>query len=177
MKDYIFSDNLTTLDPAIQSLAEIEAERQARRLIMIPSESLAPLAVMESLASAFTNIYAEGYPRPETRSMDEESIMDYSRQLSTYRRYGDPRYYKGVEYADIVEALCRRRCTELFADNGIQADDLYANVQPLSGAPANNAVYTAFLKPGDAILGMDLLHGGHLTHGSPVNRSGLTYTA
>ncbi len=177
MKDYIFSDNLTTLDPAIQSLAEIEAERQARRLIMIPSESLAPLAVRESLASAFTNIYAEGYPRPETRSMDEESIMDYSRQLSTYRRYSDPRYYKGVEYADIVEALCRRRCTELFADNGIQADDLYANVQPLSGAPANNAVYTAFLKPGDAILGMDLLHGGHLTHGSPVNRSGLTYTA
>jgi glycine hydroxymethyltransferase len=177
MNDFLITDNLNTLDPEVFSLTELESERQARRLIMIPSESIAPLAVRKVLGSSFTNIYAEGYPRPETRTMNEFQIMDYARQLSTYRRYSDPRYYKGVEYADIVEALARRRCTELFADNGLSADDLFANVQPLSGAPANNAVYTAFIKPGDAILGMDLLHGGHLTHGSPVNRSGLTYNA
>jgi glycine hydroxymethyltransferase len=82
-----------------------------------------------------------------------------------------------VEYVDIVEALARRRCAETFAANGLTADDLFVNVQPLSGAPANNAVYTAFLSPGDTILGMSLLHGGHLTHGSSVNRSGILYDA
>ncbi len=177
MTDFLVTESLQSLDPDVASITQLEAERQARRLIMIPSESTAPLAVRELLASSFTNIYAEGYPRPDSRTMDEDQIMDYERQLTVYRRYSDPRYYKGVEYADIIEALARRRCTELFADNGLSADDLFANVQPLSGAPANNAVYTAFLSPGDAILGMDLLHGGHLTHGSPVNRSGLTYDA
>ncbi len=98
-------------------------------------------------------------------------------RLSHYRRYADPRYYKGVEYADIIESLARRRCAELFANDQVSADNLYANVQPLSGAPANNAVYTALLNPGDTILGMNLLHGGHLSHGSSVNRSGKLYKA
>jgi len=97
--------------------------------------------------------------------------------LAHFRRYSDPRYYKGVEYADIIEALARRRCAEAFAANGISADDIYVNVQALSGAPANNAVYHALVNPGDTIMGMDLLHGGHLTHGSPVNRSGKLYNA
>jgi len=133
--------------------------------------------VRDLLGSSFTNIYAEGYPRPETRWQTEEEILDYTKSLGTYRRYSDPRYYKGVEYVDIVEALARRRCAEAFAANGLTADDLFVNVQPLSGAPANNAVYTAFLSPGDTILGMSLLHGGHLTHGSSVNRSGMLYDA
>ncbi len=77
-----------------------------------------------------------------------------------------------MEYADIVEALARRRCAEAFAANGLTPDELFVNVQPLSGAPANNAVYHALLEPGAVVLGMNLLHGGHLTHGSPVNRSG-----
>ncbi|WP_374688793.1 glycine cleavage system aminomethyltransferase GcvT, partial [Promineifilum sp.] len=72
-------------------------------------------------------------------------------------------------------ALARRRAAELFAANGISADNLYVNVQPLSGAPANSAVYTALLQPGDTILGLNLNDGGHLTHGSPVNRSGKVY--
>ncbi len=177
MQNYLIKEELSSLDPDIHSLIENEAERQYRRLIMIPSESTAPMAVRQVLASSFTNIYAEGYPRPETRTMSQDEIMDYDYQLGTYRRYSDPRYYKGVEYVDMVEALAKRRCAELFADNGYEAEDLYVNVQALSGAPANNAVYSAFLRPGDAILGMDLLHGGHLSHGSPVNRSGINYQA
>ena len=75
------------------------------------------------------------------------------------------RYYGGCEFADQVEELCRSRATRLFG-----AD--HANVQPHSGTQANMAGYFAFLEPGDRILGMNLSHGGHLTHGSPVNFSG-----
>ena len=107
--------------------------------------------------------------------MSEEEILNYDDRLAHYRRYADPRYYKGVEYADVIEALARRRCAEAFATAKITADQIYVNVQPLSGAPANNAVYTALVTPGDTILGMNLLHGGHLTHGSSVNRSGKLY--
>ncbi len=168
---------LDIVDPGLFKLIQLEQERQMRRLIMIPSESIASLAIREALGSCFTNIYAEGYPRPETQQYSEEEILDYTKSIGVYRRYSDPRYYKGVEYVDIVEALARRRCAEAFAANGLEAEDLFVNVQPLSGAPANNAVYTAFLSPGDTILGMNLLHGGHLTHGSPVNRSGIIYDA
>lgn len=111
------------------------------------------------------------------RWMNESEILDFPARLSYYRRYSDPRYYKGVEYADIIESLARRRCAETFAANKITANDLFVNVQPLSGAPANNAVYGALIQPGDTILGMNLLHGGHLSHGSSVNRSGKLYKA
>ena len=80
------------------------------------------------------------------------------------------RYYGGCEFVDRVEQLAIDRAKELFG-----AD--HANVQPHSGAQANSAVYLAFLKPGDTILGLDLSNGGHLTHGSPVNSSGLLYNA
>ncbi|MBR4577489.1 MAG: serine hydroxymethyltransferase [Clostridia bacterium] len=79
--------------------------------------------------------------------------------------YPGKRYYGGCEYVDIVEELARKRACELFG-----AD--HANVQPHSGAQANTAVYFAMLKPGDTVMGMSLSHGGHLTHGSPVNLSG-----
>ncbi len=82
--------------------------------------------------------------------------------------YPGKRYYGGCEYADVVEELGRTRACELF-----EAD--HANVQPHSGAQANMAVYFAVLQHGDTILGMDLSHGGHLTHGSPVNFSGKWY--
>ncbi|MGB9896686.1 serine hydroxymethyltransferase, partial [Thermanaerothrix sp.] len=172
MNDYLIRGSLADIDPDLHELIQIEAERQYRKLILIPSESTAPLAVREALGSVFQNLYAEGYPDEETRWMSEAEILDYNARLTYYRRYSDPRYYKGVEYADILEALARRRLAELFATNGISPDQIYANVQPLSGAPANNAVYTALLNPGDTILAMNLLHGGHLSHGSPVNRSG-----
>ncbi len=175
MTDFLFRGNLADLDPTVYELNQLEAERQYRKLILIPSESTAPASIRESLGSVFQNLYAEGYPDEETRWMNEDEILNYTDRLSFYRRYADPRYYKGVEYADIIESLARRRCAELFATDDFTADQIYANVQPLSGAPANNAVYTALLNPGDVILGMNLLHGGHLTHGSSVNRSGKLY--
>jgi glycine hydroxymethyltransferase len=79
--------------------------------------------------------------------------------------YPGKRYYGGCEYVDLAEQLAIDRIKQLF---GVQ----YANVQPHSGAQANQAVFFALLKPGDTILGLDLAHGGHLTHGSPVNLSG-----
>lgn len=174
-KDFLFRGSLASLDPDVYELTQLEAERQYRRLILIPSESSAPLAVREALSSAFGNIYAEGYPDEATRWMHEEEILDYEARLGGYRRMSDPRYYKGVEYADVIEALARRRCAEVFAANGVSADQLYVNIQALSGGPANNAVYHALVQPGDTVMGMNLLHGGHLSHGSPVNRSGKYY--
>jgi glycine hydroxymethyltransferase len=175
MSDFLFRGDLESLDPDLSKLAKLEAERQYQKLILIASESSSPIAVREALSTAFHNIYAEGYPPEETRWLVEKDILDYKNRLADYRRYSDPRYYKGVEYADIVEALARRRCAELFAANGLTADDLFVNVQALSGGPANNAVYQAIVNQGDTVMGMDLLHGGHLSHGSPVNRSGKYY--
>ncbi|MFA9406424.1 MAG: glycine cleavage system aminomethyltransferase GcvT [Anaerolineales bacterium] len=175
MSDFLFRGNLEDLDPDVHELTQIEAERQFRKLILIPSESAAPLAVREALSSAFQNVYAEGYPPVAMRTMGEEDILDYETRLAEYRRYSDPRYYKGVEYANEIEALARRRCAQAFATEDVSPDDIYVNVQPLSGAPANNAVYHALVTPGDTVMGMDLFHGGHLSHGSPVNRSGKLY--
>lgn len=79
--------------------------------------------------------------------------------------YPGKRYYGGCEYVDMVENLARDRAMKLFGCT-------YANVQPHSGAQANMAVYFALVKPGDTVMGMNLAHGGHLTHGSPVNMSG-----
>ncbi len=177
MKDFLFRGSTKEFDPNLGELLELEAERQSRKLILIPSESTAPFAIREILSSPFQNIYAEGYPDESTRKFTEDEIFDYEVRLSELRRFSDPRYYKGVEYADIVEMLARRRCAELFANSQVGADDIFVNVQPLSGAPANNAVFHALINPGDPILGMSLLHGGHLSHGSSVNRSGKYYQA
>lgn len=84
--------------------------------------------------------------------------------------YPGKRYYGGCEHVDKVENLARERAKKLY-----NAD--WVNVQPHSGASANAAVYLAFMKPGETLLGLDLAHGGHLTHGSPVNFSGITYNA
>ena len=82
--------------------------------------------------------------------------------------YPGKRYYGGCEFVDVAESLAIERAKQLFG-----AD--HANVQPHSGAQANTAVYLAALKPGDTILGMKLSHGGHLTHGNPLNFSGKYY--
>lgn len=175
MSDFLVRGSLSKVDPDVYELTQLEAERQARKLILIPSESTAPRAVREAMASTFQNIYAEGYPDEETRWMSEAEILDYPARLAYYRRHGDPRYYKGTEYADLVEALARRRAAEAFATDEVSADQIYVNVQGLSGAPANNAVYHALVEPGSVVMGLNLLHGGHLSHGSSVNRSGKYY--
>lgn len=100
-----------------------------------------------------------------------KSVMEaMGSQLTNKYAEGYPgkRYYGGCEYVDLVENLARDRLKELFNAE-------HVNVQPHSGSNANLAVYVAVLKPGDKVLGMDLSHGGHLTHGSPVNISGLYY--
>ena len=82
--------------------------------------------------------------------------------------YPGKRYYGGCQCVDVVEEIARQRACKLFGAE-------HANVQPHSGAQANMAVFVAMLKPGDTVMGMNLDHGGHLTHGSPVNFSGLYF--
>src|SRR5215467_3564982 len=82
--------------------------------------------------------------------------------------YPGKRYYGGCEFTDVVEDLARERAKKLFGAE-------HANVQPHSGSQANQAAYASILQPGDTILGLNLAHGGHLTHGHPLNFSGKTY--
>lgn len=177
-KDYsrYLEASLSRVDRDINTIIDFEASRQTQKLILIPSESICPKPVREALGSPFSHLYAEGYPSPRmSEENDEKTLLDFDYQLAHYRRYSDRRFYKGVEYADFVEALAQRRIAKLFATDKVSADKIFVNVQPLSGAAANNAVYAAFLEPGDTIMGMSLSHGGHLTHGSEFNRSGKYY--
>lgn len=176
--------DLPDVDPAASFALRFEESRQADKLILIPSESMAPRAVRLALGSVFTNLYAEGYPSLRTLIEDEGSLADLELQLALHRRFADRRFYRGTELADVVEALAATRIARLFATDGdpnhgvpVRAEDIHANVQALSGAAANNAVYEALLQPGDTIMGMNLTHGGHLTHGSPYNRSGRYYNS
>ncbi|RFU62330.1 serine hydroxymethyltransferase [Peribacillus glennii] len=100
-----------------------------------------------------------------------EAVMEAQGSVLTNKYaegYPGKRYYGGCEYVDVVEDLARDRAKQIFGAE-------HANVQPHSGAQANMAVYFTILEPGDTVLGMNLSHGGHLTHGSPVNFSGVQY--
>ncbi len=168
---YLGAD-LGVVDPDIDAIIDFEEERQARKLIMIPSESLAPLAVRQALGSVFNNVYAEGYPPLRMTRDDEDLLLDYPHQLAYYRRYADRRFYKGVDYVHFVETLAQRRAALIFANERVSDKNIYVNVQPLSGAAANLSVYDAICETGDTVMGMDLFQGGHLTHGSEFNFSG-----
>jgi len=171
----VWTMGLAEADPALADLVRAEETRQADKIILIPSESLTPGAVREAMASAFTSIYAEGYPREEMLRLPEDRLRDLADQLAYFRRYSDRRFYKGVEYADLVEAVACRRAAECFATPEVRGDDIYVNVQALSGAAANMAIYDALLQPGDTLMAMDLSQGGHLSHGSPFHQSGRRY--
>ncbi len=171
----LFEGELRNVDPMIDDLIQWEEERQARRLILIPSESLCHPVVRRTMASVYGNLYAEGYPSSQVTFLNEQQLSDVPFQLEIYRRYADRRFYKGTDYINFVESLCKRRAAEAFANENATADEIFANVQALSGAAANLAVYEAFLKPGDRILSMDLMHGGHLSHGSEFHMSGRRY--
>ncbi len=175
MKDYLVRGNIEEVDPKLYELIKIEEERQYRRLILIPSESMTPKSIRRALGSGFHNIYAEGYSFGLTGGLTEDELFDYDKLLTEYRRYSDDRYYKGVEYADILEGIACQRAAQAFSNDEKNALDIYVNVQPLSGGPANNAVYHGLVNIGDTVMGMNLLHGGHLSHGSRVNRSGEFY--
>ncbi len=173
--DLFFETDVAALDAELDEIIRLENERQRRRIILIPSESYAPQPVREALGSVFTNIYAEGYPPLRMTRDDEEQILDFAHQLVYYRRYADRRFYKGADYVHFVETLAQRRAAQCFATDRTSADDLYVNVQALSGAAANLAVYDALMEPGDTLMGLDLFQGGHLTHGSEFNVSGKRY--
>jgi len=166
---------LLDADPQTAALIAAEERRQRDKLILIPSESLTPLPVREALASALTSIYAEGYPRKAMMETSVDRLADHDEQLASYRRYADRRFYKGAEIADLVESLAARRAAVCFATADVPADRIFANVQPLSGAAANLAVYDTFVEPGETVMGMALTEGGHLTHGSPFSVTGKRY--
>ena len=128
--------SLEEKDPEIAAIIANEKQRQFQCLELIASENFTSKAVMEAMGSCLTNKYSEGYP--------------------------GKRYYGGNEHIDVIESLCQQRALEAF---GLKDSEWCVNVQPLSGSPANMAVYTALLKPGDKIMGLSLAHGGHLTHG------------
>src|ERR1700741_2741948 len=106
-----------------------------------------------------------------SENFTSEAILEATGSVFTNKYaegYPAKRYYGGCEYTDIVENLARDRAKKLFGAE-------YANVQPHSGSQANQAAYAAVLQPGDTVMGLNLAHGGHLTHGHQLNFSGKTY--
>ncbi|HPZ07510.1 MAG TPA: glycine cleavage system aminomethyltransferase GcvT [Candidatus Eremiobacteraeota bacterium] len=174
-EDFIFKEKLHSIDPEVNFLVDLKGAKQECKIIMIASESLCPKSVRETLSSSFTNIYAEGYLSLRMTAEEKKELIKFKRQIPIYQRYAGKHYHKGCDYMDSVEALACLRLSKLFETKEFSADKIYSNVQSLSGVAANNAVYTAFLSPGDVIMSMDLSHEGHLTHRSPVKRSGKTY--
>lgn len=134
-------------DTRIEQLIAAEKERQGKVINLIASENYVSEDVLEALGSELTNKYAEGYP--------------------------GKRYYGGNEIVDQIEAECQQRALKTF---GLSDAQWSVNVQALSGSPANLAVYTGLLKPGEKIMGMSLDHGGHLTHGHKVSATGIFFT-
>ncbi|KAK1442018.1 serine hydroxymethyltransferase [Babesia gibsoni] len=132
---------LKEVDPVMYGLIQEEAERQRDSIDLIASENYASVSVMQAMGSVFTNKYAEGYP--------------------------GRRYYGGCDVVDKVESLCIQRALEAF---NLDPNDWGVNVQPLSGTPANMAVYMGLLSPHDKIMGLRLSSGGHLTHGYHVGQ-------
>ena len=146
---------LRDVDPEIFEAILSEIHRQTDKLELIASENFTSGAVREAVGSVMTNKYAEGYPY-------------FRRKDGTINWNRNGRYYGGCEFVDKAENLAIARAKELF-----EAD--HANVQPHSGSQANMAVYFALLNPGDTYFGLELSHGGHLTHGHPISFSGMFY--
>src|SRR6266481_2823502 len=126
------------------------------------------------IAAAIDNVTRrqhEGLELIASENFVSEAILEAAGSVFTNKYaegYPGKRYYAGCEFADVVETLARERALKLFGAE-------YVNVQPHSGSQANQAAYSAVLQPGDTVLGMNLAHGGHLTHGNPLNFSGKTY--
>lgn len=168
-------------DPVFD-LIDQEKLRQREGLELIPSENYVSKAVLQAMGSVLTNKYSEGYPSfkgiSSLSELTSEKVVKDSGALTKGLESSEKaiseqilpnyRYYGGQSNVDRIERLAISRAMRLF-----HAD--HANVQPHSGANANEAVYFAWCEPGDKILAMSLAHGGHLTHGSPVTRSAKIY--
>ena len=177
MTSFPFAGSDRDAPSAIADVCRAERWRQWRTLIMIPSESICHPAAAKVLASDLGNVYAEGQPYPVLCHDPEDSAFDPARFESWRTRLSDKRFYKGTVSADRVELIAHECISKVFASLAGSPDvcDIHVNVQALSGAAANLAVYDALLSPGDRLMGLDLSHGGHLTHGSEFNFSGKTY--
>lgn len=150
----VYDPALAERDPEVAKLIVDENRREHASLRLIASENYASRAVMEATGSCLTNKYSEGYPRK--------------------------RYYEGQQVIDQIEELARARVGRLFAATAATPTtegEIHVNVQPYSGSPANLAVYLAFCKAGDAIMGLGLPAGGHLTHGWSVSITGKFFTS
>ncbi|MEK7612144.1 MAG: serine hydroxymethyltransferase [Patescibacteria group bacterium] len=134
------------MDTKLKKLVNAEIKRQEDTLDFIASENIASPEMLQLLGSPLTNKYSEGYP--------------------------GKRYYPGNQYYDDIELLAGQNALTAFK---LSPKQWAVNVQPYSGSPANHAVYLALAKPGDTIMGLELSHGGHLTHGHRVSFSGIYY--
>ncbi|KAK4676439.1 Cytochrome B translational activator protein cbs2 [Podospora pseudoanserina] len=132
----LLAAHLQQADPIMYDIVEKEKVRQKQFINLIPSENFTSQAVLDALGSPMQNKYSEGYP--------------------------GARYYGGNEFIDASERLCQQRALETF---GLDAKEWGVNVQALSGAPANLYVYSAIMETHDRLMGLDLPHGGHLSHG------------
>lgn len=132
----ILTRSLQQLDPELYDIIQGEKSRQRNSIVLIPSENFTSLAVFEALGSVLSNKYSEGYP--------------------------GARYYGGNQFIDMVESACQARALDAF---DLDPQLWGVNVQALSGSPANLYVYQALMKPHDRLMGLDLPHGGHLSHG------------
>merc|ERR1719310_1800025 len=128
--------SLEETDPELWDIMEHEKRRQRTSLVLIPSENFTSRAVLDALGSVMSNKYSEGYP--------------------------NARYYGGNEFIDMAEDMCRNRALTAFRADPAKWG---VNVQTLSGSPANFCAFSAVCKPHDRIMGLDLPHGGHLSHG------------
>ena len=163
-------------DDPVFDLIKQEETRQIEGLELIPSENYVSANVLKAMGSILTNKYSEGYPSFEGLNWQETNIkkrapltnFNWNESEIAKEILPNFRYYGGQTNIDRIERLAIARAMKLF-----HAD--HANVQPHSGANANEAVYFAWCQPGDKILAMNLGHGGHLTHGSPVTRSAKIY--
>jgi glycine hydroxymethyltransferase len=178
----IWQSPMTQIDPWLAALLEREEQRQFQQISLSAASSLCPSSVREAQASVFSNIDAEGYPPKRMAQASWEQLLNIDEQVTYYQRYGDSRFNKGTELANIVEAVAQKRAAAVFstewADNSdisVSASDIYVNLQCPTGALANTAVFEALLNPGDVVLSMNLTDGGHLSHGSPLHRSGKAY--
>ncbi|KAJ2656982.1 Serine hydroxymethyltransferase, cytosolic [Coemansia sp. RSA 1200] len=144
----VLNQPISEVDPEMFDIIENEKARQRGGICLIPSENFTSRAVMDALGSVMQNKYSEGYP--------------------------GARYYGGNEFIDQSETLCQKRALETF---GLDSDRWGVNVQSLSGAPANLYVYGALLKPHERLMGLDLPHGGHLSHGFQTPTKRVSYSS